>query len=266
MKWTLEAEEAVKKVPFFVRKKVRLRIENEAAMAGKKAVSLADVKATQARFLSNMSSEIKGYQLDTCFGASGCPNRANSGDKLLERIERFLKEEDLLGFLRKQVKEELKFHHEFRVTLADCPNACSQPQIKDIGIIGASLPVLTDETCTFCEACVDECRENAVTLQAESSRPDIDYDLCLACGKCIEACPTGSIVADKKGFRVQLGGKLGRHPQLAKELPGIYSEDEVLNIFKNCIVFYKANSKQGQRFAEVFTPADFKNFVGHYNL
>lgn len=266
MKWTSEAEEAVKKVPFFVRKKVRSRIENEAVKAGKKTVSLADVKATQARFLSNMSSEIKGYQLDTCFGTNGCPNRANSGDKLLERIERFLKEEDLLGFLKQQVKEELKFHHEFRVTLADCPNACSQPQIKDIGIIGASLPVLTDETCTFCEACVDECREKAITLQKEESRPDIDYDLCLVCGKCTETCPTGTIVADKQGFKVQLGGKLGRHPQLAKELPGIYSEDEVIDIVKDCITFYKENSKQGERFAEIFTSSDFKKLLRRHQF
>jgi len=266
MKWTIEAEAAVKKVPFFVRKKVRSRIENEATKAGKKAVSLADVKATQARFLKKMSSEIKGYQLDTCFGASGCPNRANSGDKLLERIERLLKEEDLLGFLRQQVKGELKFHHEFRVTLADCPNACSQPQIKDIGFIGASQPVLTDETCTLCEACVDECRENAITLQKEKSQPKIDYNLCLACGKCIETCPTGTIAADKIGFRVQLGGKLGRHPQLAKELSGIYSEDEVIGIVKDCIAFYKDNSKQGERFAEIFTSSDFKNFSVRYGF
>jgi len=261
MKWTVDAEAAVKKVPFFVRKKVRSRIENEAAKANKKTVSLADVKATQARFLKKMSSEIKGYQLDTCFGASGCPNRANSGDQLLERIERLLKKEDLLGFLKQQVKGELKFHHEFRITIADCPNACSQPQIKDIGIIGASLPVLTDETCTLCDACVDECRENAITLQKEKSRPYIDYDLCLACGKCIEACPTGTIAADKKGFRVQLGGKLGRHPQLAKELPGIFSEDEVIGIIKSCIAFYKKNSKHGERFSEIFKPSDFKNFI-----
>jgi len=72
----------------------------------------------------------------------------------------------------------------------------------------------------------------------EKSRPDIYYDLCLACGKCIEACPTGTIVADKKGFKVQIGGKLGRHPQLAKELPGIYSKDEVIGIVKSCIAFY----------------------------
>ncbi|MBW1643928.1 MAG: 4Fe-4S binding protein, partial [Deltaproteobacteria bacterium] len=124
---------------------------------------------------------------------------------------------------------------------------------------------LSDETCTLCEACVDECREKAITLQKEKSQPKIDYDLCLACGKCIEACPTGTIVADKKGFKVQLGGKLGRHPQLAKELPGIYSEDEVLDIIKNCIIFYKSNSEQGARFAELFTPEDFKNFSGRYD-
>ncbi len=261
MKWTSEAEDAVKKAPFFVRKKVRSRIENEANAAGKKIVSLADVKASHARFLTRMSSEIKGYQVDTCFGASGCPNRANNGDKLLERIERLLKKEDLLSFLRRQVKGDLKFHHEFRVTLADCPNACSQPQIKDIGIIGASLPVLTDEACTFCQACVCECREKAITINSESDKPEIDYNLCLTCGKCSEVCPTGTIASDKKGFRVQLGGKLGRHPQLAKELPGIYNEDEVFDIVKDCLAFYKKTSRQGERFAEIFTLSDFKNFV-----
>jgi len=35
MKWTPEAEVTIKKVPFFVRKKVRLRVEKEAAEAGK---------------------------------------------------------------------------------------------------------------------------------------------------------------------------------------------------------------------------------------
>ena len=259
MKWTSDAETAVKKVPFFVRKKVRSRIENEAEAAGKKIISLADVKASQTRFLSRMSSEIKGYQIDTCFGTSGCPNRANSSDSLLERIEVCLKKEDLLSFLRRQVKGDLKFHHEFRVTLADCPNACSQPQIKDIGIIGASIPLVTDEECILCEACVETCREKAITIN--SDKPKIDYNLCLTCGKCIEVCPTGTIASDKKGFRVQLGGKLGRHPQLARELPGIYNEEEVFEIVKDCLAFYKKTSRQGERFAEIFTLSDFKNFA-----
>ena len=162
MDWTQEADEAVKKIPFFVRKRVKARVEKEARDAGKKSVSLADVKNTQARYLKNMASEVKGYQVETCFGPSGCPNRAVAGDRLLEQIERLMAKEDIGGFLKAHVKGELKFHHEFRVTLADCPNACSQPQIKDIGIIGACSPEITAEPCSRCEACVDACREDAI--------------------------------------------------------------------------------------------------------
>jgi len=256
MKWTVDAQDAVRKVPFFVRKKVKSRIEDEIAKTGRDVVSLADVKAIQARFLTKMASEIKGYQLDICFGPNGCPNRANIGDRLVESLESLLKEQDLLGFLKQRVSGELKFHHEFRVTVAECPNACSQPQIKDIGIIGAEFPRLTDEACTLCEACVDACKEKAIIFMGNREMPDIDFNLCLACGKCIEVCPTGTIAPGKKGFRVQLGGKLGRHPQLARELPGIYNEDEVIGIVKKCLSFYKAKSRHGERFAELLSDFD----------
>ena len=216
MKWSSEADDTIKKVPFFVRKRVRARVEKEARDAGKTVITLADVKATQARYLNNMASEIKGYQLDTCFGPSGCPNRAVVSDGLLHKIERLLKAEDLLGFLKASVKGDLKFHHEFRITLADCPNACSQPQIKDIGIIGACTPQLTAEPCTLCEACVDACKEKAITLDSEKEGPQIDMDLCLYCGKCMQACPTGTIAEGHKGFRVQLGANSAAIPSLRK--------------------------------------------------
>ncbi len=261
MKWSPEADETIKKVPFFVRKKVRARVEKEAQEAGKQVVTLPDVKATQARYLKNMSSEINGYQLDTCFGPNGCPNRATISDGLLEKIETLLKSEDLLGFLKANVKGDIKFHHEFRVTLADCPNACSQPQIKDIGIIGACAPRLTDEPCTLCEACVEACKEDAITFNSEDEMPRIDMDRCLYCGKCMPVCPTGTIAEGSKGFRVQLGGKLGRHPRLARELPGIYSEDQVLLIVKECLHFYKNTSKSGERFGDILTPEDFSQLA-----
>ena len=140
MKWTSDAEAAIKNVPFFVRKKVRSRIENDTAAAGKKMVSLSDVKAAQARFMSKMSSDIKGYQIDTCFGSSGCPNPANNCGVLVKKIELLLEDANLLKFLKERVEGDLKYHNEFRVTLAECPNACSQPQIKDVGIIGAVIP------------------------------------------------------------------------------------------------------------------------------
>ncbi|MFC1488407.1 4Fe-4S dicluster domain-containing protein [Thermodesulfobacteriota bacterium] len=260
MKWTPEAEAAIKKVPFFVRKKVRARVENDVTAAGKNIVSIEDVKATQRRFLMKMSSEVKGYQLDTCFGPSGCPNRANNGEDLIKKIEALLKKEDLLGFLKQRVNGDLKLHHEFRVTLAECPNACSQPQIKDVGIIGAAVPVVTDEACTLCDACVETCPEKCVAIDSVTELPRIDFEKCLKCGQCVHVCPTGTIKTERKDFRVQLGGKLGRHPRLAKELDGIFSEDEVLEIVKRCIAFYKENSKHGERFAEIFQTVDLDEF------
>jgi dissimilatory sulfite reductase (desulfoviridin) alpha/beta subunit len=265
MKWTQDAEDAVKKVPFFVRKRVRARVEKEASAEGKKVVTLAEVKATQKRYLTSMKSEIKGYQIETCFGPGGCPNRAVIGDNLIEEIETIVKGEDLLGFIEQRVRGDLKFHHEFRITMADCPNACSQPQIKDIGIIGACLPGLTDETCALCDACVESCKEDAIQLDTVESRPVIDDIKCLYCGHCIKACPTGTITEGRKGYRVQLAGKLGRHPQLARELPGIFDEDQVKNIVRECLRFYKENSKRGQRFSQIFSADGFEAFAERYS-
>jgi dissimilatory sulfite reductase (desulfoviridin) alpha/beta subunit len=185
-------------------------------------------------------------------------------DLLLQKFESLVKGKDLLGFLKKRVAGDLKFHHEFRITLADCPNACSQPQIKDIGIIGACRPQLTKEPCTMCEACVDACKENAITLITAKECPQIEFTRCLYCGTCMKVCPTGTISQGTTGYRVQLGGKLGRHPQLAKELPGIYGKHQVLQIVADCLDFYKQNSKHGERFGKILTSADFEKIAARY--
>ena len=250
MKWEKDAEKAIYKVPFFVRKKVRARVEKEAGDTGKIVVSLADVKTTQKRFLNKMDDEIKGFQIDTCFGANGCPNQIlNTG--IQGKIENLLNKEDLLGFLRKQVKGNLKFHHEFRITVSDCPNACSQPQIKDIGIIGAKIPSITDNECISCMECINICKEGAVNFDDPEMMPIINFQKCVKCGQCIDVCPTKTIDTKKMGYRILIGGKLGRHPRLAEELPEIYSEPEVLNIISRCIKYYKATSRNGERFAEL---------------
>jgi len=251
MKWTEEAETAIKKVPFFVRKRVRTKVEGFAGRAGKKIVTLADVNTAREHYLKNMEEEVKGYRLDACFGQGGCPNRIHGSEELAGRLETLLEGERLREFLKAQVDGPLKFHHEFRVTIADCPNACSQPQIKDIGIIGAAVPTLTDAECVMCGACETACAEAAVALDPCARRPVIDWERCLACGQCAKVCPTGTIVEDRQGYRVLLGGKLGRHPRLAEELPGIYNDDGVVAIVKWCIDEWKRRSRKGKRFADL---------------
>jgi anaerobic sulfite reductase subunit C len=257
MKWTTEAEDAIKKIPFFVRNKVRARVEQEALQNGHEMITLAEVKVTQKRYLTGMQSEIKGYQLDACFGPSGCPNAIAPSRDLVAQIEILLQQSDLIGFLQSKGIRELKFHHEFRVTVADCPNACSQPQIKDIGIISARRPGISDISCTACEACVESCRESAITLDNTLPAPVIDEKRCVACGHCIPVCPSSTLTALAEGYRIQLGGKLGRHPQLARELPGIYDPSTVLEIIDASLHIYRTRSLKGERLGEILRPDDF---------
>ncbi len=99
--------------------------------------------------------------------------------------------------MKKKRSWKLRFHHEFRISVSHCPNACSQPQIKDIGIIAATCPRAEDALCTGCRACVDICKEQAIAL-SEEPFPLIDTGACLGCGLCIPSCPAGCIMPEAK--------------------------------------------------------------------
>ncbi len=251
MKWTGEAEQAVNRVPFFVRRRVRKRVEEDAQSCGSRIVTIEHVRACQEKFLKNMEDEVKGHQVETCFGPGGCPNRAIAEDDLAKELEDLLKGRDLRDFLKTRVKGPLKIHHEFRVSLCDCPNACSRPQIADIGLIGAVSPRFTEAECSRCGACREVCREGAVELSENSEIPRIDRRKCVSCGECARACPTGALAEGEKGRRVLLGGKLGRHPQLGRELKGIYSRKDMMKIIDKCLEHYVRNCLEGERFGEI---------------
>jgi len=63
------------------------------------------------------------------------------------------------------------------------------------------------------------------------------------------------MTAGSRGFRLLIGGKLGRHPRLATELPGLYDADQVLGMVKWCVRYYKLHSRSGERFAELVEKA-----------
>jgi anaerobic sulfite reductase subunit C len=251
MKWSEEAEQAVSRVPFFVRRRVRKRVEEQAKELGSQIVTIEHVRDCQEKFLKNMDEEVKGYQVETCFGPGGCPNRAIAEDDLGEELEDLLKGHDLRNFLKTRVQGPLKMHHEIRVSLSDCPNACSRPQIADIGLIGAVSPRVTETGCTRCGICRDVCREGAIELSEDSKVPRIDHTKCVSCGECVRACQTGTLAEGKKGRRVLLGGKLGRHPQLGRELKNIYSRKDAIKIINKCLQHYVRNCTRGERFGEI---------------
>ncbi len=253
--WSPEAEQAISRVPFFVRKRVRRRVEAEAQQAGDNQVRLEHVQVCKQKFLHNMDAEVKGWQLETCFGVEDCPHRAVAPQGLVKDLETLLAGKNLREFLKARIKGPLKLHHELRISLSACPNACSRPQIVDIGLIGALTPVITPEPCPQCGQCTPACREEAIWL--DDTGPQLDLEVCLKCGDCLKVCPTGTLLAGAAGFRVLLGGKLGRHPQLGRELPEIYPVSEIVPLVDRCLAHFMTHYRPGQRFGDMLNRDGF---------
>jgi dissimilatory sulfite reductase (desulfoviridin) alpha/beta subunit len=64
-------------------------------------------------------------------------------------------------------------------------------------------------------------------------------------------CPTGTIVKGAQGYRVLVGGKLGRHPRLASELEGIHSKEEAFRLVEKCLDHYMEHNREGDRFGQI---------------
>ena len=80
--------------------------------------------------------------------------------------------------------------------------------------------------------------------------------------------PYGTLGTGETGYRVLLGGRLGRHPRLGMEVPGILSHGEVLDLVRRCLEFYKTNSRNGNRFSHVLEshlPDCLTHFVGQHS-
>lgn len=259
MKWSQEAEQAVQKVPFFVRKRVRKRVEEQAAKEGASHVTMEHVRICQRRFLECMNEEVKGYQVETCFGPTGCPNRAVAADELSSHLEEVLKRKSLRELLARRVGGPLKLHHEFRVSVSDCPNSCSRPQIADLGLVGCRKPVISDKACEGCGACVQACKEEALRL--EFGGLVLDPERCLGCGQCIQVCPSGSLQGGVTGYRVLIGGKLGRHPRLATELSGVHPVEEALRLVERIVDLYVKECRKGERLGEIVERKGWEGFL-----
>ena len=118
---------------------------------------------------------------------------------------------------------------------------------------------ISGEPCSQCGACVQVCREDAISL--EDGGPVLDLSRCLSCGQCITSCPTGTLQEKEKGYRILVGGKLGRHPKLAEELPGIYNREEALRMVNRCLDFYQKHCTRGERLGEILEKTGIREII-----
>lgn len=70
--------------------------------------------------------------------------------------------------------------------------------------VNVKIPLIDEEKCTSCKACVDFCRFNALSMVGK--KVFVFEDICHSCGACMQVCPEGAISEiDRKIGYIQRG-------------------------------------------------------------
>jgi dissimilatory sulfite reductase (desulfoviridin) alpha/beta subunit len=194
------------------------------------------------------------FTVKVCRGAAACP-RAVTGVDLSADIGNVLARSGWAGFLKSGVGA-IRHHHQFRVAVSSCPNGCTQPHIADFALIAFARIGLSPEACTACGQCVEACAEDALDLTGGIG---LDPAACLGCAACARVCPEGALTVAETGWRVLLGGKLGRHPRLAHEL-GVFDTGDAMTVLEKVLATLMDRGRPGQRLGELITDMGREQF------
>lgn len=184
-----------------------------------------------------------------CPGALTCKRGLNNTTELADLLsERFYAREGL--------------PHKFKTAVSGCPASCAKPQANDVGFIGAVEPVFDEAegSCIACGLCASVCPSGAISLDDEG-RPVIDLSLCERDGECITSCPTGAIRANKRGWRVFVGGNFGRHPALAYEVGEIVDTPEAVEIAERALESFVRHAQGRERLRTVIDRIGLDEFL-----
>jgi dissimilatory sulfite reductase (desulfoviridin) alpha/beta subunit len=151
--------------------------------------------------------------------------------------------------------------HKFKIGVVGCPNACLKPTENDLGVMGRLKKNFLKEKCNYCGLCAEVCPVKCIKVQRENGKLIFDARKCIGCGDCVFVCPQEAWEKRNSGYRVYVGGKMGKFPHLGhKAFDFIESEEKLLQIIEKTLGFYKAKGKRGERFAETIDRVGLKDY------
>ncbi len=154
---------------------------------------------------------------------------------------------------------DVKLPHKFKIAVGGCPNNCVKPDLNDLGIIGQKYMETDESKCRGCKVCQVEkaCPIGcAKALDGKITRPDSE---CNRCGRCDKKCPFGAVTEKNRGYKICIGGRWGKKTAMGRALSTVFkSEDEVMNLIENAILFFKDMGNAGERFADTVARIGFE--------
>ena len=143
----------------------------------------------------------------------------------------------------------VRLPHKFKIAVGGCPNNCIKPDLNDFGIVGQRPPKFKEELCRGCKVCQIEknCRMSCCTV--EDGKMKRNSEVCNNCGFCIDKCPFKAVFAEESAYKLYIGGRWGRITRHGTPLPGLYTEEQTLDMIEKSILLFRDWGKKGERFA-----------------
>ncbi|MGM9611883.1 MAG: 4Fe-4S binding protein [Butyricicoccus sp.] len=142
---------------------------------------------------------------------------------------------------------DVRLPHKFKIAVGGCPNNCIKPDLNDFGIVGQHPPKFQEELCRGCKLCEKFCRMGC--MKVEDGKMTRDTDVCNNCGYCVGKCPFKAIYAEEIAYKLYVGGRWGRITRHGTPLPGLYTEEQALDMIEKAMLLFRDWGKKGERFA-----------------
>jgi anaerobic sulfite reductase subunit C len=133
-----------------------------------------------------------------------------------------------------------------RMAIAGCPNNCGKATESDIGVMGGVEPKWQKSECFNCGACVYACPAGAISVVDDTYV--VDREKCTNCGTCVLSCPNAAWTVSRRGFKLWIGGTMGKQARPASKVPGMASsKDEVVALVDKVVTYYAKKARKRER-------------------
>lgn len=212
------------------------------------AQTMSDMATMSTEQLLALAADSPMVELRACQAAeAGCPNALIDVAAWRAEVERWLAASEIAQRLQSRAEGQLiRPHDRLRIVIAGCPNACSQPQIADLAVIGKVRPSFDETACSGCGDCAAACPDRAIVVD---ETPVWYSGRCQGCYSCSTACDYDAVIVSRPWGQVLMGGKLGRRPQLAREAAEVHDPRELTAIFGRAVERFLAEAPPEMRFA-----------------
>jgi len=76
-------------------------------------------------------SKITGHEIILCDAIKGCPLQLTDISIISRKIESFFDSNSWNKFYKEKSGDKPLYHSKIKISISGCPNACSEPQIRD---------------------------------------------------------------------------------------------------------------------------------------